>query len=88
MPPQEKPHVALGQAIRQVRLQADLTQEALAHRADVTVGQLSKIERGHSNPRWLTVMKIAYGLGISLSDLVAREEALMGQAKSAGSGSR
>lgn len=88
MPPPEKPHVALGQAIRELRLQVDLTQEALAHRADVTVGQLSKIERGHSNPRWLTVMKIAYGLGVPLSDLAAREEALVVRPESAGTGSR
>lgn len=84
MPPQEKPYVALGQAIREFRLQVDLTQEALAHRADVTVGQLSKIERGHSNPRWLTLRKIAVGLGIPLTDLVKKAEAL----ESAGAGSR
>jgi XRE family transcriptional regulator, regulator of sulfur utilization len=80
--------VVLGQVIRELRLQVDLTQEALAHRADLTVGQVSRIEHGRSNPHWLTVMKIAYGLGVPLSDLAAREEALAVQAKSGGTVSR
>jgi transcriptional regulator with XRE-family HTH domain len=76
MPREENPSVALGQAIREFRLQVDLTQEALAHEAGITVGQLSKIERGQSNPRWGTVRRIARGLRVSLPDLAAKEETL------------
>jgi transcriptional regulator with XRE-family HTH domain len=68
----EKPRVALGRAIRELRLEHDLTQEALAHVAGITVGHLSKIERGQSNPTWETVTGIAAGLGLSMADLAKR----------------
>jgi len=68
----EKPRVALGRAIREIRLERDLTQEALAHEAGITVGHLSKIERGQSNPTWETVVGIAAGLGLSMADLANR----------------
>jgi transcriptional regulator with XRE-family HTH domain len=46
-----------------------MTQEALAHAAGVTVGHLSMIERGHSNPTWATVKTIAAALNASLVEL-------------------
>jgi transcriptional regulator with XRE-family HTH domain len=46
-----------------------MTQEALAHAAGVTVGHLSMIERGHSNPTWATVKAIAFALDVSMVDL-------------------
>ena len=72
---EEKPRVSLGKAIRGLRLERDLTQEALAQSAGVTVGHLSKIERGHSNPTWATVVAITEGLGVSLAELATRWEA-------------
>jgi XRE family transcriptional regulator, regulator of sulfur utilization len=76
--PQEDPAgVALGEAIRALRFQRGWTQEELAHRIGITVGHLSKIERGHSNPRFLTVMKIARGLDIPPSDLAGKAEAVL-----------
>jgi transcriptional regulator with XRE-family HTH domain len=73
---QEKPRVALGQAIRRLRLERDLTQEALAHSAGITVGHLSKIERGVSNPTWETVAGIAKALGVSMVELAKAAEKL------------
>ena len=46
-----------------------MTQEALAQEAGVTVGHLSMIERGHSNPTWGTVRRIAGALGVAVEDL-------------------
>jgi len=60
---------ALGKAIRQLRQEREMTQEALAHAAGVTVSHLSTIERGHSNPTWATAKSVAAALGISLTDL-------------------
>ena len=60
---------ALGKAIRQLRQEREMTQEALAHVAGVTVSHLSTIERGHSNPTWATVKAIAAALGVSLVEL-------------------
>ncbi len=65
----DQPQPALGKAIRQLREDRGLTQEALAQEAGITVGHMSMIERGHSNPTWATVKGIAKGLGVSLIDL-------------------
>ncbi len=65
----DQPQPALGKAIRQLRDERDVTQEALAHAAGITVGHLSTIERGHSNPTWATIKGIAAALGVSLGDL-------------------
>lgn len=65
----DQPQPALGKAIRQLRTERDMTQEALAHAAGVTVGHLSMIERGHSNPTWGTIKGIAKALGTSMGDL-------------------
>jgi transcriptional regulator with XRE-family HTH domain len=46
-----------------------MTQEALAHAAGVTVGHLSMIERGHSNPTWATVKAISVALDASMLEL-------------------
>lgn len=65
----DQPQPALGKAIRQLREERGMTQEALAHAAGVTVGHLSTIERGHSNPTWGTVKGIARALGVSMGAL-------------------
>jgi transcriptional regulator with XRE-family HTH domain len=65
----DQPQTALGAAIRQVRKERDMTQEALAHKAGVTVGHLSMIERGHSNPTWGTTRSVAGALGTSMGEL-------------------
>lgn len=69
--------VALGQAIRAFRSEQRLTQEELAHRTGITVGHLSKIERGQSNARFLTVVRIAKGLNVSSGELAGRADAVL-----------
>jgi len=70
----DEPQPALGKAIRQLREKRGVTQEALAYEAGVTVGTLSLIERGKSNPAWGTVKAIAAALGVSLVDLTKSEQ--------------
>lgn len=65
----EQPQPALGKAIRQLREERGMTQEALAQGAGITVGHMSMIERGHSNPTWATVKAIAIALGASMVEL-------------------
>ena len=48
-----------------------MTQEVLAHEAGVTVGHLSMIERGHSNPTWGTAIGVADALGVNVAELAA-----------------
>jgi transcriptional regulator with XRE-family HTH domain len=69
MGPSEQPQPALGKAIRQLRDQRGVSQEALAYEAGVTSGTLSLIERGLSNPTWGTVKGIAAALDVSIADL-------------------
>jgi transcriptional regulator with XRE-family HTH domain len=63
------PQPALGAAIRQLRGERGLTQEALAHEAQITVGHLSTIERGRANPSWGAVTAIAGALGMSMVEV-------------------
>lgn len=71
MGPSEQPQPALGKAIRQLREERGVSQEALAHTAGVTSGTLSLIERGLSNPTWGTVKGIASALGVDIASLAA-----------------
>lgn len=69
MPRTEKPQPALGKAVRQLRKERGLKQEALAYEAGVTIGTVSLLERGVSNPSWGTVKAIAARLGVSMAEL-------------------
>jgi transcriptional regulator with XRE-family HTH domain len=65
----DQPQPALGKAIRQLRERRGTTQEDLAHEADITTGTLSLIERGHANPTWGTVKRVAIALEVSMGEL-------------------
>jgi len=69
MGPSEQPQPALGKAIRQLRRERGISQEALAYEAGVTSGTLSLIERGRSNPTWGTVKGIAAALDVDIAEL-------------------
>jgi XRE family transcriptional regulator, regulator of sulfur utilization len=64
----------LANAVRELRSERGITQEALAHGAGITVGHLSKIERGLANPGWSTVEAISDALGVKLAEVVRRVE--------------
>ncbi len=53
----------LGPRIRRIRRGLDMSQEALAHNAEIHRTQVSLIEHGERLPRIDTVIKIAGGLG-------------------------
>jgi transcriptional regulator with XRE-family HTH domain len=65
----EKPQPALGKAVRQLRKERGLKQEALAYEAGITIGTVSLLERGVSNPTWATVKAIAAKLGVSMAEM-------------------
>jgi transcriptional regulator with XRE-family HTH domain len=50
-----------------MRVERGETQEDLAHRAGLTVAAFARIERGHANPTWTTVRRIALALEVSLT---------------------
>ena len=69
------PDTDLARALRALRDERNLSQEALAHAAQLTMSSYARIERGQSNPTWLTVTRIADALGITMVDLTTAIEA-------------
>ncbi len=74
MPRRDDPQVGLGKAIRELRKNAGLSQEALGERAVIHATWISHIESGRINPTWGNVRRIAKGLGIELAQLAALAE--------------
>lgn len=69
-----EPDQALASVLKHLRLERQVTQEAVAFKADVTVSALSRIERGLSNPVWTTLVHITDALDITLIELAAAIE--------------
>lgn len=69
MAPSQRPQRALGKAIRQLREERGVTQEAVAHKAGVTAATYGLIERGQSNPTWATLSDIADALNVSMVEI-------------------
>jgi transcriptional regulator with XRE-family HTH domain len=59
-----------GQRVREARLERQLSQEALAAKADLDRAFLSGIERGVENPTLFTIQAIADALGIRVGNLM------------------
>ncbi len=68
----------LATVVRRLRTNLGMTQETLAFEAGVTLGTLSRVERGITNPAWPTLVKIADALGMTPVELVAEVEAARG----------
>jgi transcriptional regulator with XRE-family HTH domain len=76
MPRRDEPQIGLSKAIRQLRKEVQLSQEALGLRADIHPTWISHIESGRVNPTWGNVRRIAVGLRVPLSVLAALAEDL------------
>jgi DNA-binding XRE family transcriptional regulator len=74
--PRSPEHAALGRAIRELRLEADVSQEALAHRASLHRTYVGGIERGERNVSFANLVRLARALGVRPSELLARAESL------------
>jgi transcriptional regulator with XRE-family HTH domain len=69
-----EPQPAVGRAIRQLRRDRRLKQKDLARAADVNRTEMSNLERGHVNPAWGTVKRVAKALGVEVSEVAALAE--------------
>ena len=67
---EEKYFKKLGVKIKALREERGLDQKAFAFDCEIGRTQLHMIENGKTNPRMLTLMKIANALEITLSKLV------------------
>lgn len=64
------PKKLFGEKLRELRLKAHLTQEELAHIADVDRTYVSSCERGRRNLTLEAIVKFATALGAKPSDLL------------------
>lgn len=62
--------VALGSAIKRIRLENKISQEKLALKAELDRSYMGRVERGDNNVALLTLAKIAAALGVTLSHLL------------------
>ena len=63
----------LGCSIRNLRKQKGMTLKALAADTKLSVGFISKIERGMNSPSFNNLQKICFALGVTANELVATE---------------
>ena len=74
MPPRADPQAVLGEAVKRLRLEKKLTQEAVAHAAGVHPTWVSRLECGTLNPSWGMIARVADALGMEVSDLAKAAE--------------
>lgn len=65
--PRSPAHLAYGNALRQLRADAGLSQERLALEAGLDRTYVSGIERGERNPSLTNLLRLAETLGVPLS---------------------
>lgn len=69
-----KPAVAFGRVVRQLRLEAGLTQEALGFEADLRRTYVSILELGQQQPTLTTILKLANALNRSAKEIIGLVE--------------
>lgn len=66
--------VAFGLAVKRRRHELSLTQEQLSLRSELHQRWISNVETGKRNPSYASLRRLAAGLDLPLSDLIARAE--------------
>lgn len=74
MPRSLPPDPALAAALRRLREDRGMAQEALAFRSGISTGAIARIELAQASPAWVTVRLIADALDVSLAELAAAVE--------------
>lgn len=67
---------ALGLAVKHRREELSLTQEQLANDTDLHQRWISNVETGKRNPSYASLRRLAAGLDLSTSALIAAAEAI------------
>lgn len=67
-------HAAFGDALRELRAERNMSQEAVALEAGLNRGYYSGVERGVRNVSLTNIVKIAEALGCHASEVLARAE--------------
>lgn len=69
----KKALLKFGKHIRDIRKARDLSQEKLAEKMGVHRTYIGMIERGEKNPTYITILRLACALKVSISELVKNE---------------
>ena len=64
----------IGSKIRELRLKADLTQEELGDRCELTKGYISQLENDVTSPSIATLEDIVAALGTTLVELFSESQ--------------
>jgi transcriptional regulator with XRE-family HTH domain len=76
---------ALGLAVKARRQEREITQETLANDTGLHQRWISNVETGKRNPSYASLRRLAAGLGLSASELLARAEQIeAGEPQAAG----
>lgn len=65
---------AIGAKVRQLRKERGMTVERLSESTSLSMGIISQVERGKSNPSFATLAQLAHGLGLPVGRLFPSEE--------------
>ena len=60
----------LGKVLRAKREAKGLTQVELAHKSGLDRNYIGMVERGERNPSYLSLQKIALGLGLTVDEMI------------------
>jgi transcriptional regulator with XRE-family HTH domain len=74
MPASAAFQLALGLAVKARREQLGITQEQIANDTDLHQRWISNIETGKRNPSYGSLRRLAAGLDLTASELIARAE--------------
>lgn len=70
--PRSDAHAALGKAIEELRHEAGLTQEALADRVGTEFNRIGELERGATDAKFSTLLRLAGGLDVQFDEIATR----------------
>jgi transcriptional regulator with XRE-family HTH domain len=76
--------VPIGSAVRELRVQAGLSQEQLAGAAGLHPTYVGGVERGERNLSMLTLRRLSDGLGLRPSELLERSERAVSESSAGG----
>jgi transcriptional regulator with XRE-family HTH domain len=81
--PRSVSHGALGRVIEELRHEAGLTQEGLAERVGTEFNRIGELERGATDCKFSTLLRVAQGLEVRLDEIAVRFERTMKESSNA-----